>query len=298
MSYVALDDNFPDHPKVAGLSDKAFRLHIAVLCRCGRFLTDGEAGKGMLVSVRYGTNAAAIKELVDAGLWEREGEGYRVHDYLVYNPSKAQVQAKRDAAKERMHAVRSHRVRANTESTASERSQELSEKCALPRSPSPSPPLSDPEFPSTSAEPPVDGASPQLALTPAPESESKRQRKPNPKREPTGNPNHKPLIEHYDAEFRRLRGGEPPPFGGREAGAVKRLLDQVGNDLERAKRIVSNGLSAQLGNPQTIVSIAADPARWTVAPPVPFQRGGGRQGPPQPDGGYRPEVVTTFDFEA
>lgn len=40
MSWFHLDDNFPDHRKVAGLSDAAFRLHVAGLAYCSRGLTD------------------------------------------------------------------------------------------------------------------------------------------------------------------------------------------------------------------------------------------------------------------
>ena len=41
MAWIKIDDSFPDHPKVIGLSDKAFRIHIEGLCYSGRFLTDG-----------------------------------------------------------------------------------------------------------------------------------------------------------------------------------------------------------------------------------------------------------------
>lgn len=251
MSYVALDDNFPDHPKVAGLSDKSFRLHISVLCRCGRFLTDGEASKGLLVSVRYGSNAAAIKELLDAGLWEREGEGYRVHDYLVYNPSKAQVQAKRDAAKERMVRVRSQSVRANTEGTDPERSPEVPGSFALPRSPSPPLPLSDPE-PEIIAVPAL-AVVPQTEPTPTPKPPSK------PRAVPTAP--HPVVVAHYSAEFERLRGSKPG-FGPREGKAISAILARYGGDVEKCKRVLTNGLSARYGNPQTVLTIANDPDKW------------------------------------
>ena len=41
MSWVRLDDNFPNHPKVVGLSDQAFRLYISGLCYASHYLTDG-----------------------------------------------------------------------------------------------------------------------------------------------------------------------------------------------------------------------------------------------------------------
>jgi hypothetical protein len=41
MSWVRLDDSFPEHPKVIALTDAAFRAHVRGLCYAGRFLTDG-----------------------------------------------------------------------------------------------------------------------------------------------------------------------------------------------------------------------------------------------------------------
>jgi hypothetical protein len=41
-----------------------------------------------------------IDELVRAGLWDRDDKGYVIHDYLEYNPSKAQVLAVREAKSE------------------------------------------------------------------------------------------------------------------------------------------------------------------------------------------------------
>lgn len=37
MTCVKLDDAFADHPKVVGLTDRAFRVHVRALCYCGRF---------------------------------------------------------------------------------------------------------------------------------------------------------------------------------------------------------------------------------------------------------------------
>jgi len=53
--------------------------------------------------------------LVSAGLWHiaDDGNGWVVHDYLEYNPSKAEVVAARDAAKKRMGKVRDRRSRSD-----------------------------------------------------------------------------------------------------------------------------------------------------------------------------------------
>jgi hypothetical protein len=102
-------------------------LHTAALCYCARHLTDGlldETDLGLLIAEADMPRTAAMRsitKLVDVGLWAKTGEAsYELRDYLDYNPSKADVQAKRQAAKDRMRAIRSFDVRANTERTSRE----------------------------------------------------------------------------------------------------------------------------------------------------------------------------------
>jgi hypothetical protein len=49
------------------------------------------------------------EELLTVGLWERRDGCFCVHDYLDYNPSRAQVLAERDATKRRVNAFREAR---------------------------------------------------------------------------------------------------------------------------------------------------------------------------------------------
>jgi hypothetical protein len=93
MTWVKLDDGYPEHLKVVGLSDRAFRADIEGWCYCARNLTDGLVP--MVVALRW--SRKALTELVAAGRWERLDDGYAIHDYLDYNPSKADVMAAADA---------------------------------------------------------------------------------------------------------------------------------------------------------------------------------------------------------
>lgn len=93
MSWLKIDDGFMEHPKVVGLSASAFRLFMEGLCYSSRYLTDGKMPTGALRAMN-GTPRAAV-ELVAAGLWEVRDEGWAVHDYLEYNPSRAEVDEKR-----------------------------------------------------------------------------------------------------------------------------------------------------------------------------------------------------------
>lgn len=92
MTYAKLDDVFPEHPKVVSLSDAAFRVQVSGICYCAKLLTDGfvPEGRARLWPLR------AVRELATAGLWEEVPGGYRIHDYLQWNDSKAEVAQRRE----------------------------------------------------------------------------------------------------------------------------------------------------------------------------------------------------------
>ena len=113
MPYLLIDDGMAENPKVVGLSDKAFRLWITALAYCARNLTDGAISE---IALRFsGANSkidrpkAIAKQLVSAGLWVVTDDGWQVHDYLEYNPSRAELQAKRELQRERQKRHRSKR---------------------------------------------------------------------------------------------------------------------------------------------------------------------------------------------
>lgn len=117
MAWIKIDDSFPDHPKIIGLSDLAFRLHIRALCYSGKYLTDGFypfQSVNLLLS-----DEEAIKkptdELENAGLWIREEKGWQIHDYLVHQTSKQQVEHKRKALRDR---AKRYRERHSTDTNA------------------------------------------------------------------------------------------------------------------------------------------------------------------------------------
>ena len=107
MPWVKLDDRFPSHRKVALLSDRAFRLHVSAICWCAENLTDGHISDRELTLVAHvrGVKATA-KQLEDAGVWDRVDDGWVIHDYLDYNPSRDQVLAERKKNAARQEAFR------------------------------------------------------------------------------------------------------------------------------------------------------------------------------------------------
>ena len=88
MSWLKLDDDFPNHPKILILDDAAFRLHITALCYCARAGTEGFVSAKAVP--RLGS-AALAPQLVEAQLWEPCKGGWMIHDYLDYNLSNARV---------------------------------------------------------------------------------------------------------------------------------------------------------------------------------------------------------------
>lgn len=89
-TFIKVHDGMPDHPKIDGLSDAAFRLLVETWCWCSRHLTDGHVPAATWK--KRGTPKAR-KELTDAGLVEiLPGGDIQVHDYLEHQRSKAQVE--------------------------------------------------------------------------------------------------------------------------------------------------------------------------------------------------------------
>lgn len=131
---IALDDNIEDHPKFVSLSDAAFALWIRCIGYCRRNLTDGYVPEqAARARVRSGKAAAVIQELLSPPeglpngnpLWVRVPGGYRVHDYLDWNPSKEDVEEIRE--KKRAAAARGGQASGRTRAKqAAERAEAVS----------------------------------------------------------------------------------------------------------------------------------------------------------------------------
>lgn len=103
MPWFRLDDSFHSHPKVLKAGNEAIGLYV----RCGTYAaqhsTDGFIPEQ--VALQYGTPKLA-DTLVQARLWRRTRGGWRMPDYLDYNPSKEAVDKERKAAAERQRRRR------------------------------------------------------------------------------------------------------------------------------------------------------------------------------------------------
>jgi 5-methylcytosine-specific restriction endonuclease McrA len=111
MSWLRIDDGFAENPKIADLADRTFRLHVVALCYCARNLTDGRITKrglkivsAIIGAARVGPNVA---QLEDAGLWLPTDDGWKIKDFLEYNPTAEKVKMERVQARQRMAKHRS-----------------------------------------------------------------------------------------------------------------------------------------------------------------------------------------------
>lgn len=94
----------PLNQKVIALSDAAFRMYFSVACWCCDEVNDGKFNAhvpaGMPKAPPPKKLPAVIRELVEAELWHATTDGgYEINDFLKYNMSRAQWEAKKAAGK-------------------------------------------------------------------------------------------------------------------------------------------------------------------------------------------------------
>ena len=98
MTWCPLEETITDHPKILQVGHKGFALYVAGLCYASKHLTSGfiltPAVSSLLPDLRAQVAKVAVG-LVNAGLWEETSGGYQVHDYLDYQRSREQVEARR-----------------------------------------------------------------------------------------------------------------------------------------------------------------------------------------------------------
>lgn len=116
MTWVRLDDQFADNPKLERAGPLAGWLHVSALCYCARHLTDGVI-PWEKASRLIGSPSKPLQALIRENVWHKEGHDcptcppcpphhYLIHDYLDYQKSRAEVERERGSARERMANAR------------------------------------------------------------------------------------------------------------------------------------------------------------------------------------------------
>lgn len=93
MAWLRIDDRVRTHPKIVQAGPAAAWLWFCGICYCREHLTDGFIPALILPTLVPGMSQVKrpIAALLAAGLWhEREG-GYEVHDFLDWNPTRAEI---------------------------------------------------------------------------------------------------------------------------------------------------------------------------------------------------------------
>jgi len=123
VTWTKLDSNHPDHPKIAALSDAAYRLWVSAICYANRHSTDGwvpsSQVRPMIPKSRYPLKA--LSELARVGLAHLSidspgaldcsspvcpvalgassgappADGFWLHDFLAYQPKASETAALR-----------------------------------------------------------------------------------------------------------------------------------------------------------------------------------------------------------
>lgn len=109
MSWAKFDDNYSDNQKIAEAGPMAELLDMRAIIYSARMETDGRILDSALPRLgyripKYRQQAA---RLVEVGRWLVHPDGgYEIHDFLAFNPSKAEKEAERVAARTRTEIYR------------------------------------------------------------------------------------------------------------------------------------------------------------------------------------------------
>ena len=109
MSYVRLDDQFPRHRKVlaAGPSSDPVLFYLFATAYASSQLTDGHISRAAVPLIGSFRNPRRLAErCVGLGLFDVDGDGWRIHDYLEHNLSAEQVRHLKDSNAERKRRER------------------------------------------------------------------------------------------------------------------------------------------------------------------------------------------------
>lgn len=112
MGWSRIDDGYMFHPKIVEAGPWAELLDRRGMEFCAKNDTDGLITRSdlRLIGRDIPKVASRVVTLLEVGRWlVNEGGGWLVHDYLKYNPSKAQREEQRERGRERQEKFRQSR---------------------------------------------------------------------------------------------------------------------------------------------------------------------------------------------
>lgn len=104
MPWFKVDDNLAFHHKVVAAGNAAMGLWVRAGALCAQQLTDGFVPDHMITAL---DGRKHVRRLVEVGLWTAVEGGYQFHEWTERQPTRESVEADREAARQRMKALRS-----------------------------------------------------------------------------------------------------------------------------------------------------------------------------------------------
>jgi len=95
MPWVRLDDSLHGHPKAAKAGLEALGLHMLAMSHCGQYSPHGHVAPEFVKEKGGAKGTKLAARLVESGLWEINGNGWIIHDWVQYNPTPEQVEVER-----------------------------------------------------------------------------------------------------------------------------------------------------------------------------------------------------------
>lgn len=106
MPTFEVDDQFHAHPKADAAGLEAIGLWVIAGSWCAGYLTDGRVPRGRALKMG---SVSLWTRLVEVGLVEVTEDGYRLHDYLHWNRSAAEIASDRVRATEKKRDQRARK---------------------------------------------------------------------------------------------------------------------------------------------------------------------------------------------
>jgi hypothetical protein len=118
ITWFKVDDGYAEHPKTLEISLAASGLWVRCGAWASKYGTDGFIPQKTVWRNCEGSSGnpktiakKLVKELCASGFWEEVDSGFRIHDFLDFNFSNADIQRKREESNARVTALRERRKR-------------------------------------------------------------------------------------------------------------------------------------------------------------------------------------------
>lgn len=115
MTWVKMDDSFPEDPEMLDVGEEAAWLHFVAICYCSRNLTDGRLPSAMVPRLTSKRNPdRLVAALIGVGWWTEEGADYLIPAYLKHQRSRVQIEGDRESSRKRTEKSRDKSHGSNT----------------------------------------------------------------------------------------------------------------------------------------------------------------------------------------